>query len=70
MIDQSQAECRLIVDKPFPMNIYHSYSRGEVATTEKPGREAQGNPVTMSLPGNLTEVGETSNVVSAPEPHF
>lgn len=46
------------------------YSRGEVATTEKPGREAQGNPVTMSLPGNLTEVGETSNVVSAPEPHF
>lgn len=41
-IDQSQAECRQVVDRPLPFNIYHDYSRGNPVAREEGAKAERG----------------------------
>lgn len=56
LIDQSESECRLIVDKPLPINVLHEYKTGAVAN------QAQSNPVPQGTetasPGTIITGGQ------------
>lgn len=59
-IDQTQAECRAVVDRPLPFNIYHEYSRGQgIAQDNKqiPERGAGDTPADAPLPSALIGAG-------------
>lgn len=59
-IDQTQSECRAVVDRPLPFNIYHEYARGQpIAQDEKRSRErgAGESPADTPLPSALIGAG-------------
>ena len=67
-IDMGEQECRRLLESPLPFNVYHEFK--PPAGSQQTAERASGGAVAMTLPGNITHVGETANVVEAPEPHF
>lgn len=75
VIDMTVQQCRDTLAKPLPFNVMHKFAAPRREREEAPRDYAQVSasptaPAGTVLPGNLTHVGETSNVVPAPEPHF
>jgi len=68
-IDMSERDCRRLLEAPLPFNVFHEFKAATGSARPEDSKSASA-PVTMSLPGNITHVGETANVVEAPEPHF
>ena len=59
-VDQTQAECRNVVDRGMPFNIYHDYSRGQgIAQDNKraPERGAGDSPAESPSPSALIGAG-------------